>query len=275
MKGNLPSLSLLLALAGRAGSSQDANRPGAPRPEDPAEVARRAGTDREAKKKLLRTFAEQGILLDAERGRIEIEGRMNHPHMPVEYFLTGKRGATHECLFVTEASPSLLTAAVFLLGLERGKNVEYREKNPPPTEEEMRSGVSPYETIPPSGNGLYVYVEWSEGEEVRQYRAEDLIQSDRTGRSLPRQSWVFLGSRFVRPARGDPEVFAAEVEGNLVAVSYFALGNQILTYPHPDAASQNAFTPNAALLPDRGSPVRIIFSRERLERPFSSGRRNG
>ncbi|HKB15422.1 MAG TPA: YdjY domain-containing protein [Planctomycetota bacterium] len=275
MKGILPSLALLLASSGGPRPLQDADRPAPPRAEDPADIARRAGADREAKEKLLRTFAEKGIFLDAERGRIEIEGRMNFPHMPVEYLLTSRRGATHECLFVTDASPSLLTAAVFVLGLERGKNVEYKVKEPPPTEEEMRAGVSPYETIPPRGDGLYVYVEWTEGEEVRQYRVEDLIQNDRTGRALPRQPWVFLGSRFVRTARGDPEVFAAEAEGNLVAVTYFALGNQIFTYPHPDAATQNAFTPNAALLPDRGSPVRIIFSRQRLERSFSSERRNG
>ncbi|HET6201246.1 MAG TPA: YdjY domain-containing protein [Planctomycetota bacterium] len=269
MKKLLASLlAFPLASAGATGRVQEGNRPPHVGAEDPAELARRAGTDRESREKLLRTFAEKGIRLDAARGRIEIEGRMNRPHMPIEYLLASPRGATHESLFVTEASPSLLTAAIYVLGLERGKNVEYREKVPPPTEEEVRSGVSPYETIPPRGDGLFVYVEWSDGEEIRQYRAEDLVQNDRTGRALPRDPWIFLGSRFVRTAREDPEVFAAEAEGNLVAVTYFGLGNQILTYPHPDAATQNAFSPNAPLLPDPGSKVRIVFSRQRLERPL-------
>ncbi|MGH7152128.1 MAG: hypothetical protein ACREIU_15590, partial [Planctomycetota bacterium] len=68
MNGILPSLAFLLASPGTGPSPQDANRPAAPRPEDPAEVARRAGADKEAREKLLRSFAEKGIHLDAERG---------------------------------------------------------------------------------------------------------------------------------------------------------------------------------------------------------------
>ena len=101
----LPILTLLLASGGPSGSSQDANRPAPPRQEDPAEIARRAGADREAKEKLLRSLAEQGILLDAERGRIEIEGRPNGRTLGTLTFRVEARGAGSFPIMVTLQTP--------------------------------------------------------------------------------------------------------------------------------------------------------------------------
>lgn len=236
-------------------------------------MARLARENPQAMEALRGAFAAAGIALDPERGRIEFEAALNAPEMPLEYLLASPRGATHECILVTTVSPTLLTAAIYVLGLQPGKNVDYRERVPPPTEEEARRGAPFFDTIRPTGDGFYLYVEWREGEELRHYRVEDLVVNARSGRSIPRERWVFLGSRFVRPAKGDAEVFAAEAEGNLAAINFFSLGNQILTYPHEDASFQNVFYPNEALLPDPGTPVRVLLSRERLERPYGSSPR--
>jgi len=233
---------------------------------DPAAEAARLRQGGEA---TLREFTEelgrQGIRLDLERKTVAVEAAVQEPQMPVEYLLVGPRGAVHETVFTSEARPSLLSTALYLFGLEPGRNVQYRDKNPLPSEAEMAEGALPYEVIPPSGPGVFLYVEWKEGEERRRYRAEDLILNQKTGRTAARVRWVFLGSRWLRPAPKDPQVFAADLEENIVSVCFFASGNQLLTNPDLEGQEQHLFFSNHWLLPPKGTKVSLVFSAARLE----------
>ena len=234
--------------------------------QDPAaQAARIRGGGEGAVRQFAEELRSQGILLDLARGRAAVEGSVQDPQMPMEYLLVGPKGALHETLFATEARPSRLTTALYLLGLEAGRNVEYREKNPLPSEAEMAEGVLPYEVLPPSGPGVFIYAEWKEGEERRRYRAEDLILNQKTGRTVARSRWVFLGSRWLQPTPKDPRVFAADLEENIVSVCFFASGNQVLTSPDPDGQEQHLFFPNRWLLPPKGTKVSLVFSLSRLE----------
>ena len=89
------------------------------------------------------------------------------------------------------------------------------------------------------------------------------------GRTLRRHRFVYLGSRMVERRSGEVQ-FAAALEGNLVNIPFFAQGNTLLTAALPECISQKAWLPNAWLLPERGSPALLIFSRERLHRPPAS-----
>ena len=89
------------------------------------------------------------------------------------------------------------------------------------------------------------------------------------GRTLRRHRFVYLGSRMVERRTGAVE-FAAALEGNLVNLSFFAQGNTLLTTALPECVSQKSWLPNAWLLPERGSPALLLFSRERLDRPPAS-----
>ncbi|MCB9892524.1 MAG: hypothetical protein H6833_12805 [Planctomycetes bacterium] len=210
-------------------------------------------------------LAKLGLSLDRGAGTLSFEGEFNRSRMPLEYLIVTPRGSDHEALVRTPIKPSLIASGIYLLGVTQGQNVQYVKKDPPPTDDELRRGASSWETIPPRGDGVYIYFEWEEEGFLRRYRAEDLVITEEQGRAMPWTKWIFIGSRFVRPVKEDPEIFAADAEGDLISICYFGTGNQVLTNPHPQAA-QPVFWPNLSLVPPYGTKVRVIFAREALER---------
>lgn len=214
-----------------------------------------------------------GIHLDTSKKTLTLEGAVQNPNMPIEYLIVGSKGATHETLFVTSAKPSLVTTALHVLGLQPGANVQYKDKNPLPKDEEIAEGVLPYEVVPPQGDGVFIYVQWKAGDETRRYRIEDLILNTKRGKTAARVKWIFLGSRMLAgPKKDSPAVFAADLEENFVSLCYFSAGNQVLTNPDLDAQEQHLYFPNPWLLPEKGSNVSLIFSKEKLENWESEGR---
>ena len=135
----------------------------------------------------------------------------------LEYLLVGPRGQGHESLFTTDSGPSHLNAGLLALGVEPGSNARW---DVTPEEPELRL---------PAGDGFYVYAAWRERDETYLFRVDDLLSNLRTGRSMPRHRWVFLGSRFSRPREDQPEVFVADHEGNLINIAFFFQGNTLLT----------------------------------------------
>ncbi len=208
-------------------------------------------------------FAAQGIELDLEAGRLSFPSTICVRQDLLEYVLVADYGAAHESLFATDVSPTVLNTALVTLGAERGQNVRWVPKDPQPSEEEIRNGAPTHDVLPPTGDGFLVYAAWREGEELYFYRLEDLITNLATERSMKRHAWIYLGSRMVA-AKGGGEQLAAEMEGNLINLSYFRAGNTLFSAAIDACVSQTIWLPNAALLPPRGASVRLIFSRERL-----------
>lgn len=214
---------------------------------------------------LEKAFLEHGIHLDVERALCSIPVAIDVRDDLLEYLLVNPHGAQHESLFLTDIVPSRLNAALLALGAAPGKNAQWKRRDPPPTPEELRDGVLPYTVEPPSGDGFLLYVAWRERGETFFYRVDDLLRNLETGRSLARHRWVFLGSRMVRfRGQQDQEVFAADVEGNLVNIVFFEQGNTLLTGARPECLRQTIWLANGWLLPSRGSPVELFFSRQPL-----------
>lgn len=218
----------------------------------------------EALKLLESAFQEQGIQLDVDARVCGVPANVCIREDLLEYLVVGPVGAAHEALLSTDVTPSLLNTALVALGVKPGVNAQWVEVDPPPTPEEVTAGAPTHEVIPPMGDGLYIYVAWREGEERFLYRIEDLVGNLDTRRSLRRHPFVYLGSRMVRPKPDEEEVFAADWEGNLVALSFFQAGNTVLTASVPECVSQTIFLPNTWLLPESRSEVMLVFSRERL-----------
>ncbi|MEI6130770.1 MAG: hypothetical protein WCR59_11940, partial [Planctomycetota bacterium] len=63
-------------------------------------------------------FAAEGIVVDAKAQTVTIKATMNQPPDPIEYLLIHKKGKRHESLFITGSKPSVLSAALLLLGLK-------------------------------------------------------------------------------------------------------------------------------------------------------------
>ena len=237
-------------------------------------VAPPASAQQAGQREVERAFLEHGIHLDLARGTCWIPAGIDVREDLLEYLLVNPKGAAHESLLTTEIVPSRLNAALLALGAAPGRNAAWKTKDPPPSEEEIRDGASPYVVEPPNGDGFCLYVGWREGGETHFHRVDDLLRNLESGRSMRRHAWVFLGSRVVRmrpksePKDAPPkEVFAADIEGNLVNISFFEEGNTLVTAALPECLKQTIWLANGWLLPQRGSPVALVFSRRPLEAP--------
>ena len=239
-------LPLTAALAAASGSHQ-------PSIQDP-DPAQRA---------VIAALAESGVHLDFGAKALSFDVNVLVKNDLLEYLLVSPGGAAHESLFATEATPSLINAGLLALGVEPGTNAGWEQVDPLPTLEERRAGKRPWRIIPPTGDGFYLYAAWREDDEIFFFRVEDLIANLATGRTMKRHKWVYLGSSFIQdPARG--EVFAADVEGNLINISYFREGHTLLTPNLPDCEDQSIWLGNSWLVPPRNATVRLVFSREPL-----------
>lgn len=227
---------------------------------------------------LTQAFASQGIHLDLDAGVCAIPVAVEVRDDLLEYLLVLPQGASHESLFVaaSDKAPAdqrawveTLNAALLAMGLEAGTNAQWVEKDPAPTEQELRAGTSPYDVLPPAGDALHLYAAWWEDGDLRFHPVEDLVRDLERGRTLRRHPFVYLGSRMVERRSGEA-VFAASLEGNLINVSFFSQGNTLLTAALPECVSQKSWLPNAWLLPESGSPVLLLLSHERLHQPPAS-----
>lgn len=232
--------------------------PNQPNPDAPTQ-------DESPEKELEVAFAEQGIVIDLESKLCALPVQVCIRRDLLEYVLVTPHGAAHESLFLTTVSPTLWNAALVTLGAEKGTNVRWTEIDPQPTLEERRNGAPTHDVDPPTGVEFFMYVAWREGEETYFYRLEDLIKNLERGRSMKRHGWVYLGSRMVQPDPEDPaEVLAAEMEGNLINLSFFRAGNTLFTACLEDCVFQTIWAPNDSLIPETGSALTMIASRKRL-----------
>jgi hypothetical protein len=216
---------------------------------------------------LLETFESEGISVDLENKRVMVKGAIirdkESPRYPIEYVVVSEGGNTHEALVLIKAVPSSLNAALLSLGLEPGKSVIYRKKDPPPPPEDVESGrVSAYEVIPPSGTVMKIGVmceEWGEGE-IRPL--EDLILDLRTRRSLERVGWVYVGSRFASVLLGKERVqrYMADMERNVVALYLTGYGNAVFDVNTIDGVDDSLFDVNPEKAPSLGAKVTLVFS---------------
>jgi hypothetical protein len=163
---------------------------------------------------------------------------------------------------------SVLNVGLLALGVEPGANATWRPKQPQPTPEEVRAGAERFDVTPPSGDSLYLYLGWRSGGETYFFRIEDLIRNLAAGRAMRRHAWVYLGSKMVPSGRKDGgEAFAADVYQNLICVSFFPEGYTLLTGALEECLDDSIWMLNAWLLPERGTRLAMIASRQRIDAP--------
>jgi hypothetical protein len=258
----------LLALAA-CGSPQDPRKPQQPQPQQqqqPTPKAPEPATTPEAQKLLDEVkaqFAKEGIVVDAKAQTVSVPATVNSPPDPIEYLLIHKRGKRHEAVFVTTAKPSVLNAALLMLGLVPGKNASYVEKVPMPTLEEVQKGVDPLIVTPPQGQPFWMTVRWKTPEgKLEEHCVEDMILDLGKQKSVADAKWVYLGGRMAQIYKNEPEVYIADFEGNLISVCYLSPDNHLATMVHADARDdQNWWT--TVLVPPPDTPVEFVFHKNR------------
>ncbi|MEM8713001.1 MAG: hypothetical protein AAGG01_18775, partial [Planctomycetota bacterium] len=124
-----------------------------------SEASAQAG---DAEAALEAAFGAAGVFVDRASGAVAFPVTTEVRAELLEYVLVNPHGAIHESLFVTGVDASVLGTAFLAVGVEKGKNVEYVARDPPPTPAEARAGAPTHDTIPPSGKPLYLHVAWRE-----------------------------------------------------------------------------------------------------------------
>lgn len=238
----------------QAPAAASASEPAPPRAQDPAPQARAA---------LDRAFVEQGVRIDLERGVLGLACNVGITRDLLEYLLVGPGGSGHESLLLTNATPSLVNAGLLMLGVERGADVRWTRRDPPPTDEERAAGVKPYKLELPQGDGFYLYLGWRRAEETYLLRVEDLIVNLRAEAAMERHRWVYTGSHFAKSSDGR-EVFAADAARNLISIVFFPEGDVFAAAALADCVQQTIWIANPWLVPAPGSPVELFFSRRPL-----------
>lgn len=273
MNAAAPTCLIAALLAGFAvpGLGSHAERR-APATQEPGE-AQEPAAPQSGLEQLQAELEDKGVRFDLERQLIEIDVSICQDREPLEYLLVTEKGKDHEALLqCTEVSAEALNTAMLLLGVEKGTNAGFEKLDPPPSEQELAEGASLYQSVPPQGDGFYLYVSWefetaAGGTQTRWYRAEDLVVNVAEERTYQRGPWIYLGSRFIQPHKDAEEFFAAEGEGNLVSICYFDPANHLVTGSDPEAGNQYVWYPNIFVMPKRGSSARLLFSRKMLETP--------
>ena len=219
---------------------------------------------------LAEALSKAGILIDLEAGLCAVPANVLVRDELLEFLLVGPRGSAHESLFSTPVKPSLLNTALLALGAEPGENVRYIEPSGSPVVSKERpasrgrrqqsSGAA--SVVLPTGDGFNLYALWKEAGEVYFMRVEDLIRNLKSGRTMRRHAWVYLGSRFAQLGKGQPGQFVADREENLINIAFFGEGNTLLTAALADCREQTIWIANSWMLPKRGWPMLFLFSRE-------------
>jgi hypothetical protein len=226
-----------------------------------------SGTPEQDGKRVLEDVLQQlkaeGIELDAKAQTVTVPAVVNQPQDPIEYVLIHKRGKRHEALFMTRSKPSVLNAALLMLGLQPGQNATATEKQPPPTLEEIEKGADPLIVTPPKGTSLWMTVRWKTPEgKQEEVCIEDLVLDLTTQEAVVDCSWVYLGGRMARLYKNEPEVYVADFEGNLISVCYMSPDNHLGTIVHKDARDQqNWWFTNK--MPAPGTEVQFVFHKQR------------
>lgn len=236
-------------------------------PSDPKAAEPKAPQGEALLEEVKKQFQKERIEIDAKAGTLTIPAVVNDPPDPIEYLLIHRKGKRHEAMFWTQTKPSVLNAALLMVGMQPGQNATYTEKQPPPTMEEMEKGADPLIVTPPQGMQFWMTVRWKDGKDVDgkdkevECCVEDLLLDLGTQKPVVDCTWIYLGGRMAKIYRDEPEVYVADFEGNLISVCYLTPDNHLGTMVHANARDdQNWWT--TKLLPAPGTEVQFVFHRK-------------
>ncbi len=188
----------------------------------------------------------RGITLDLKNKRVEVKGRICLDQGLIEYLACAKGGKEHESLLVMDCKPHELFLALQTLGLRPGKGVGFQG--------ERRT---------PSGDKVYLYLEYNDDKRVVRHRVEDLVWNIQAKKSMARTPWIFVGSRFLKdPDTGKP-VFMAQLERNIIATIHAPFA--IFDHPLETGADDTFYHSNEKLVPQVGTPIKLIILKEELK----------
>jgi len=170
--------------------------------------------------------------------KMEIDGILSNPTMPLEFIACADGGKDYESLVILKCMPWNLHLALILAGLKEGKGPQFFG-----------------DPAVPTGDLVLVYVSWEKDNKPVTYRIEELISNGQTQKSLDLVGWSFSGSQFTDDIdydTGKPsgrKIYMANVYKNIIATWHDP--NAILNIP----TQGGLFVPNKEILPAQGTKI--------------------
>ncbi len=183
------------------------------------------------------------VSVDPQARTASLPGRVNMSRGVLEYALVTDYGKTHESLFVTDAEPADLQAALLLLGAKPSGPASLATNKPPSARPEHLVGID---------------ATWDHAGTRTRYALHELVDlatadstHSVTGHLAPGR-WLFNGSMITT------EGFAAHFEGSVIAL--IRDPSAVLNNPRPDLDDDDIHVPASGRVPTNGTPVDIRFS---------------
>lgn len=165
----------------------------------------------------------------------------------IELFGCGDGGKEHETVIRVESNVQALDLALTSAGLKRGKLP-------------MKTDVS----LTDQGSRVLVLVQWVDKDgKLVTYRSEDLIVSIRRNSPMPRVGWTYVGQWMdvadPTSPKGEKKHKVLAATGSRSLITTFRDRTALLDNPLEEAVDDTLFGSNYMLLPQSGTPVRVIL----------------
>jgi hypothetical protein len=186
-------------------------------------------------------FSVGTVILDKTTREIQIPASVNMREGPVEYVLVSDNGKIHESVFITRADPNEVHIAALLLGINAETNL----------------GPANSAAVITRKGAVVIRVEWDRNGPIeKRFLNETVNISNPTTKAvssaLSSGAWLYNGSRV------EPDgFFAATRHGSIISIIRDA--DALVNYPGISRDNDEIHTPNAAVLPEKDHPVRIIL----------------
>ena len=170
------------------------------------------------------------IRVDTAKREITVSGHVNDVHV-LEFVASTTGGfKAYESALSLDAGGIPFNAAMLLIGLDKTH---------------ARVPTRHFDPIPPAGDPVDIWVEWSANGQARRERVEELMLDLRTKQSIPAGPWVYTGSTFVKDSG-----YLADIDG--VLIGFVHSPAPVIENPRAgavDSYGSVVFNPNLGLLP--------------------------
>jgi hypothetical protein len=165
----------------------------------------------------------------------------------VELFGCGEGGKEHETVIRLESNVQALDLALTSAGLKRGKL---------PSKPDL--------SLPDQGSRVLVLIQWIDKDgKLVTHRSEDLLVSMRRNAPMPRVGWTYVGQWMdvadPTSPKGESKHKVLAATGSRSLVTTFRDRSTLLDNPLEEAVDDTLFGSNYMLLPQTGTPVRVIL----------------
>lgn len=165
----------------------------------------------------------------------------------VELFGCGEGGKEHETVIRLDSNVQALDLALTAAGLKRGKL---------PSKTDL--------SLPDQGSRVLVLVQWLDKDgKLVTYRSEDLLVSMRRNAPMPRVGWTYVGQWMdvadPTSPTGEKKHKVLAATGSRSLITTFRDRSALLDNPLEEAVDDTLFGSNYMLLPQTGTPVRVIL----------------